>query len=212
MKTGSGGGDTNNPMEREEPISLTFLKDPLVWAVTLVRAVEALYIFVNPFWGTLWSMVLDILDAQVLLHLAGITRKQYQLWDKNVDWFVYVVELSVGASYGVYLPLFLLLFWRFLGQFMFLRTHNKTVFVFFPNFFEVAFLWLVMFHPVRATIQLTQSQPWGWLIVLLIAKQIHEFILHYMAEKYHWFISVDVFYDRILPWRKKNMHRSTLHK
>lgn len=197
-------------MEKEEPVSLTFLRDPIVWIVTIIRAVEALYIFIDPFWGTLWSMVLDILDAQVLLHIAGITRKQYQLWDKNVDWFVYVIELSVGASYGLYLPLFLLLFWRFLGQFMFLRTHNKTMFVFFPNFFEAAFLWLVMFHPVRTTIQLTQSQPWGWLVALLVGKQIHEFVLHFLAEKYHWFISVDVFYDKIFPWRKKNIQKSKL--
>lgn len=71
-----------NQANQNESVSLSFLKDPIVWIVTLVRATEALYIFIDPFWGTLWSMVLDILDFQVLLHIAGISRIQYQFWDK----------------------------------------------------------------------------------------------------------------------------------
>lgn len=86
------------------------------------------------------------------------------------------------------------------------------MFVFFPNFFEVAFLWLVIFHPVRTTILLTDPQPWGWLVALLIVKQIHEFILHYVAEKYNWYVATEAFYNKIFPWRKANIHKSMLRQ
>lgn len=162
-------------MKKDERISLEFLKHPVVWGVTVARLLIALYIFVNPLWGVIISMIADWVDSQVLLHGVGITRPQYQLWDKNADWFAYVVELSVAASYGVYLPFFLLLFWRFTGQFMFLRTHKRWMFVFFPNYFEVAFLWLVLFFPAR---------PIGWLIVMLILKEAHKIGLHISLPKH----------------------------
>ncbi len=161
-------------MKQDEEISLTFLKHPVVWAVTIARLLIALYIFINPLWGVIWSMVADWVDSQVLIHGISITRPQYHLWDKNVDWFVYVVELSVAASYGLYLPFFLLLFWRFIGQFMFLKTHKRFLFVFFPNFFEVTFLWLVLFYPAR---------PYVWLIAFLVAKQLHEIALHLLFAR-----------------------------
>lgn len=148
---------------------------PVVWAVTIARLLIALYIFVNPLWGVILSMIADWVDSQILIHGIGITRAQYQLWDKNVDWFAYVVELSVAASYGVYLPFFLLLFWRFIGQFMFVRTHKRWVFVLFPNFFEVVFLWFILFYPNR---------PIGWLIAIVIGKQLHEISLHFLLPRH----------------------------
>lgn len=160
-------------MEDEKPIQLTFLKHPVVWIVTIARLLIALYIFINPLWGVVWSMVADWVDFQILIHGVGITRSQYQLWDKNVDWFAYVVEFSVATSYGLYLPFFFLLFWRFLGQFMFMRTHKRWMFVFFPNYFEVAFFWLVTLYP-----------QWIWLVVLILAKQIHEIGLHVLLPKH----------------------------
>lgn len=161
-------------MKQDETVSLEFLKHPVVWAMTIARLLIALYIFVHPLWGVITSMIADWVDSQILLHVVGITRPQYQLWDKNVDWFAYVVELSVAANYGLYLPFFLLLFWRFTGQFMFLKTHKRFLFVFFPNFFEVAFLWLVLFYPAR---------PYVWLIAFLIAKQLHEIALHLLFTR-----------------------------
>lgn len=171
-------------MEDEEPIQLTFLKHPIVWMVTIARLLIALYIFINPLWGVIWSMVADWVDSQVLIHGIGVTRPQYQLWDKNVDWFAYVVELSVAASYGLYLPFFLLLFWRFLGQFMFLKTHKRWMFVFFPNFFEIAFLWLILFYP-QQTMQVRITGNAGmWLFLLIVAKEINEIGLHFLLPKH----------------------------
>lgn len=174
-------------MKQDEEISLTFLKHPVVWAVTIARLLIALYIFINPLWGVIWSIVADIADSLVLLHGIGITRPQYHLWDKNVDWFAYVVELSVAASYGLYLPFFLLLFWRFLGQFMFMHTHKKWMFVLFPNYFEMVFLWLVIFYPNGGLVSWPTGPILTWLIVFIIGKQIHEFLLHLFTPNKRFF-------------------------
>lgn len=171
-------------MNEEAPVSLAFLKLPMVWVITIARLLIALSIFINPFWGVIWSMVADWVDSQVLIHGVGITRLQYQLWDKNVDWFAYVVEFSVATSYGLYLPFFLLLFWRFLGQFMFMRTHNRGMFIFFPNYFEVAFLWLVIFYPQRTMHVSITGDAGIWLIGLIVAKEINEIGLHILLPKH----------------------------
>lgn len=171
-------------MKQDEKISLTFLKHPVVWIVTIARLLIALYIFINPLWGVIWSMIADWVDNLILVYFRGITRPQYQLWDKNVDWFAYVVELSVAASYGLYLPFFLLLFWRFLGQFMFMRTHKRWMFVFFPNYFEIAFLWLVIFYP-QQTMHISITGNAGiWLLILIVAKEINEIGLHFILPNH----------------------------
>ncbi|MBI4066156.1 hypothetical protein HY411_00410 [Candidatus Gottesmanbacteria bacterium] len=130
-------------------------------------------------------MIADWVDNLILVYgLHIVSRPQYQLWDKNVDWFAYVVELSVAASYGLYLPFFLLLFWRFVGQFMFMRIHKRRVFIFFPNFFEMAFLWLVIFYPHGGLTSWPSGKTLLWLIAILLFKQLHEIYLHVVLSQH----------------------------
>lgn len=159
---------------------LSFLKRPIVIAVTAARFFSAVYILYAPYAGLLISMLFDILDAQVLIHIAHLKRSQYHLWDKNVDWLCYVTELWVASLYGLFLPFFLLLFYRFIGQYMYLKFRNTLFFVLYPNFYEFAFLWLVLTHPeIRPVTSLTYSQ-WLLLGAFLLVKLIHEFMLHYV--------------------------------
>ncbi|OGG01520.1 hypothetical protein A2Z33_00595 [Candidatus Gottesmanbacteria bacterium RBG_16_52_11] len=153
---------------------------PLILAVTAVKFAAAATILVNPFWGLFLSSAIDIADAQIVIRLLGFDRRQYQQWDKSTDWFAYVAELWVGVTYGVFLPLFLLLFFRFFGQFMFSRFRSTLVFILFPNFFEAAFMWLVIFHPDRRSISLGAGEPWNWLYIFFAAKLIQEIMLHYV--------------------------------
>lgn len=172
-------------MDSGEAPTLAFLRYPVVWAVTGIRFLAALYILVNPLWGFIWSAIFDILDAQVLIHFLGIKRSEYHLWDKNVDWLAYITEFLVAIQYGLYLPFFLLLFWRFAGQFMYMRTEKTVYFALFPNFFEVAFLWLVVFHPTINLFDFTTPHPWEWLIVFCGIKILQELSLHYIWPKYN---------------------------
>ncbi|MDO8452056.1 MAG: hypothetical protein Q7S76_04280 [bacterium] len=163
-----------------EDIDVSFLSDTRVILVTLVRFLAAISILVDPLKGLFLTYIFDILDAQVLLHWVKISRKQYHIWDKNIDWLAYIAELWVGAQYGVFLPLFLLLFYRFIGHFMFIHTHRPIVYLAFPNLFEVAYMWLVIFVPQGQASLLTQALPWATLWLLFLAKELHEVLLHYV--------------------------------
>jgi hypothetical protein len=164
---------------------LSFLRNPIVIIFTVIRFLSAAYILYSPYPGLIISIVLDIVDAQFLIHIGRISRRQYHVWDKNVDWLCYVTELWVGSLYGLFLPFFLLLFYRFLGQFMFMRSKKTVFFVFFPNFFEFAFLWLVLTHPRIQQVTSLTLREWWVLGMLLGAKLVHEFLLHYVWPSFH---------------------------
>lgn len=153
---------------------------PLVWIITIARITAALYIFIDPLWGLVASIVFDILDGQVLLYKVHISMKEYEAYDKPLDWVTHIVELWVGARYGFFLPLFLLLFYRFMGQFMYMRTGKRYFFVVFPNFFEFSFLWLIVTSPAGTLFDWHAPHPWEYLFLLLIFKQGQEFFMH------HW--------------------------
>ena len=159
-------------------------RDPLVIIVTAVRIGAALSIFWYPLWGLIWSFIFDILDARILLHMVGFSREQYHMWDKNIDWTAYVIMLTVASSYGMFLPLFLLLFFRFMGQFMYLRTHNTWFFIFFPNLFEAGFLWMVIFYPIPGTVQIDTPVKFWWLVALFAVKESQEVLLHFIWPRY----------------------------
>jgi hypothetical protein len=178
---------------------LSFLKQPVVIIVTVVRFLSAVYILYAPYPGLLLSILLDILDAQVLIHIARIKRSQYHVWDKNVDWLCYITELWVASMYGLFLPFFLLLFYRFVGQYMYMKFKNTLFFVLYPNLYEIAFLWLVMTHPDIGPVTALSYREWVLLGLLMASKLIHEFLLHYVWTKlalphfeeqqvsaYHW--------------------------
>lgn len=169
MSLAPSGTDRNN---------LDFLGHPAVFTVSVIRISSALLIFLYPFWGFVLTCILDILDAQVLIRLVGISREKYHLWDKNMDWLTYVVMLTYGSNHGFFLPLFLLLFFRFAGQFMFLRTGSVRYFILFPNFFEAVFLWFILFYPASGPILLQQGYKWPALALFVSAKYVQEISLH----------------------------------
>ena len=151
-------------------IQTTLSWHPLTIATLLIRVSLALYILVHPLWGFLWSMVFDYLDSQILIHVVRMNRMTYQRWDKCVDWCAYATQLVVAARYGFFVPFLFLFLYRFVGFVGFMRTNKRVYFIFFPNLFDMAFLWMLLFSP---------ATPWVWLALLFFAKEVHEFILHY---------------------------------
>lgn len=176
-------------------------KYPSVWFVTIARILSALAIFVNPFWGLVATFIFDILDGQILLYHVRVSMEEYEAYDKPLDWVTYLCELWVGAQYGMFLPLFLLLFYRFMGQFMYMRTRKRFFFALFPNFFEFSFLWLIIVTPFGSVFDWSSPQPWGYLAVLLIVKQGQDFIMHYF-----WDIHIRDTWDKLIGNRIPNLH------
>lgn len=170
----------NTPIPGED---LSFLYNPVVIGVTVVRLAAAVAILFHPLYGLIASLVFDILDAQVLFHVSHITRHEYHLWDKNVDWMAYVTELTVVSSYGYFLPFFLLLFWRFLGQFMFMRFRQTWMFLIFPNFFEAIFSWFILAYIYKDIFGKFYPGVWILLYFFIITKLIQEIILHILWPK-----------------------------
>lgn len=165
----------------EESIDYSFLLRPATIGVTFIRFLAAVYILIDPLGGFIWSIIWDTLDGPILINLSGISHEQYHQWDKSVDWLAYATELWIGAEYGAFLPLFLLLFYRFMGQFMFLHYHRRIFFIIFPNFYEFVFLWVILFHPVHGTLT-WPPEPLNWLLILLGAKMAQEIFLHFIKE------------------------------
>ncbi|MFZ5844920.1 MAG: hypothetical protein ACOY0S_00435, partial [Patescibacteria group bacterium] len=69
----------------------------LVLVVILARILAAAYILVNPFWGTVLTLAFDWLDAYLLIHHAGFSRREYHWLDKNLDWIGYLAMFISGV-------------------------------------------------------------------------------------------------------------------
>jgi hypothetical protein len=172
------------PVKDELVSDFSYLRHPAVIGISIVRVVGALLILLDPFAGFLLTCFLDYIDAQILIRFCGINRNKYHLWDKNIDWFTYVVMLTYGSNFGFFLPLFLLLFLRFFGQFMFLKKQSVRYFIFFPNLFEAVFFWFVLFHPLNGSYQLPGEYKWSALVFLTAGKLLQEILLHHVWPSY----------------------------
>ncbi len=160
-------------------MDFSFVKEPLTLYVTLVRFVAALWILYEPLPGVIGSICLDGICYIVMKRVGNLTPKQLEFWDKNVDWLSYAAEITVAAQFGLFMPFMVLLFYRFMGHFMFLRLSSSSYYLLFPNLFEAAFVWLVIFFRDPEHVNLyANSQTWIWLAAILIMKIFQEYLLH----------------------------------
>lgn len=151
-----------------------WLKHLLVWFVIITRTLSALYILVDPFWGFFLTLFFDFVDGYTLKQIVRMSRKEYHQWDKILDWFGYVAMFIVGVQYGIALILAVFLVIRLVGQLMYHKTGNSIYFIFFPNFYEIIFFWLMF------------MDGWGttWLVFLLVLRMLEEVWLHYFVPWY----------------------------
>lgn len=189
IQIGSGGAGRDN-MPRQ-----TFRTD--IWhhkgvaAFTLIRGLAAVSIIINPVWGFIASIILDILDGRFLLVFGHLDKLVYDLWDKVLDSVTFLAELTVVAPTSLGSMFWALFFYRMAGQVLFWITKRPRILVFFPNFFESAFLWFF----VPASLYSRWMSPTGALILLFEVKFAHEVILHWIWPTY-W----------VKPWNTL-MHR-----
>lgn len=161
-----------------QPITLHM--HPLVLAVTASRLIAALSLFYAPLWGFVAVTLLDWLDSYILIHRVGFTRKQYQQFDKVVDWASQVVMVVMGSMQGFAAVMITLSVYRLIGHLVFIKTGSTKYFVLFPNFIEVAFLWWVALPTLSwgRDVIMFLGQTNG-LIVCFVVKEIHEMSVHF---------------------------------
>ncbi len=151
-----------------------------VWLVIFLRLSAAVYILLDPLWGAVAAITFDWLDAYILIHRLDFNRHEYHLVDKNLDWIAQTAMLISGINHGWGQALLALFLFRLIGQWFFLKTGKVIYFVFFPNFFEAAFLWLVAARTIPAVARLSFLQLMWGLGMALVLKQLHEIYLHFI--------------------------------
>lgn len=156
---------------------------PSVWFIIVIRLFAALYILINPLWGFILATFFDYWDAYVFKNIAKMSWFEYHRLDKYLDWISYVSMLIVGSIRGYFLPLLLLLSFRFIGHMVFLKKKDTKYFVLFPNLYEIAFIWLVIIS------ELFKFEGLGfeyglWLLALFIVKEVQEMWLHLIWPTY----------------------------
>jgi hypothetical protein len=110
--------------------------------------------------------------------MLGMTRETYYRVDKIFDWIAYISMFIVGIRYGYGWILLFFLIYRLIGQSLNYLLENGSLFIFFPNFFEVVFLWLMVGR--HFNFDLFSIKYILWLIPLFVAKEIQEFWIYFI--------------------------------
>lgn len=174
-------------------------RHPLFWLVTFARCGGAFIVFINPLWGYIVYIILDIADGQILPNFAGMSPLVYHIWDKYVDLFVFIVMLFSSVSYGVFNLLLILLLYRLIGQIIFWKTKNDRYLLAFPNMFEVVWLWAVVGKQINLTQKLNNIQYVNLLIILIVLKEFQELLVHLWGPKKIFPFSRNLT-AKIFPW------------
>ncbi len=150
-----------------------------VLVVTFVRLVAALSLFYWPLWGFVVVVLLDWFDSYIVIHRLGFSRVEYQRWDKLVDWASQLVMVVMGSMHGLGVAMILLLLYRLIGHFVFIKTGNTKYFILFPNLIEPAFLWWVALPTFTSWSGFTAViDDTTGLFILFVLKEIHEVVVH----------------------------------
>lgn len=107
--------------------------------VLFLRVIFSPLILIWPFISVIVSFSLDLVDGDFAAPV--VTKAQYQLIDKTVDYWVYIFEMVYS---WIYLPSFkwfllALFIWRTIGTLIFYITSKRKLFIIFGNYFENAF-------------------------------------------------------------------------
>lgn len=159
-----------------------------IFALTLARILFPFLIFRRPILAVIASMVVDYLDGFLLNLLSTWTRAQYQVWDKVLDmWWYVIVLVYVVKNFCKRRRNWLIFFFgfRLVGHVLYLLVPREEVFIFFPNYFEAFFIvWLLdakwkWFRNKMAT-------KWRWVIYLFafVVTIIREIEIHIGAANF----------------------------
>jgi hypothetical protein len=162
-----------------------------VLIVLAVRLTVPLLIFRRPLLGGALSFVADAADL-VVFNAFGFPD-DYQRLDKGLDLYYLSIEMLVALRWAP-LPRAVaggLFLWRVVGAVLFEVTGDRWVLLVFPNLFELWWLLVVILGAKGQ--QLSRRRTAFWLVVLLVPKLVHEYVLHVwrVLDRYTLFDVVD---------------------
>lgn len=148
-----------------------------VGAMTIIRLFFPLAVFEWPIWGTFFAFFFDGVDYEVLRYF-GMKRPAYQLYDKYLDfyWYMLVLLFLLLQPLPVWQRNFFIFLFglRLIGELGLIITKSERFLIFFPNFFEL-FFWFWLFVPSWIS---TPTKIWTALGICLVPKVAHECLVH----------------------------------
>jgi hypothetical protein len=154
-----------------------------MWLIVVVRVAGSLPVLRWPFYGALLAIVADQLDLLILqtVDLGGV--EDYQTLDKLLDQVYLAAFLLVslrwpGWERTVSLSLYV---FRFIGFVAFEVTQERTLLLFFPNFFEVWFVLLAARERFKWEQRLTGRRLIKVGLALAALKIAQELTIHHFA-------------------------------
>jgi hypothetical protein len=163
--------------------------------VIAIRLLVPLTILRWPLAGGLLSLVVDAVDVvlvDAIARLLGLPPEfgpTYAQIDKWLDLYYLAFELVVARRWQEMVPrrtAYALFGWRLLGVILFEVTVSRPLLVVFPNLFENYYLYVLV---ARRWFPRFLARTWTQSVIacllLLIPKEIQEFVLHY-EELHPW--------------------------
>jgi hypothetical protein len=149
---------------------------------TIIRLIFPLSIFIFPFWGVVFSMLLDAFDIFLPSFPGMESFPNYQYWDKALDTYYLTIAFLTTISWKDLLAKNIGLFLyslRTIGVFLFVVTEQRYWLFFFPNFFEYYFLFYLGYKYFYKKDPLNSKAFLGIFLIIIVLKVVQEYILHY---------------------------------
>jgi hypothetical protein len=159
-------------------------RHPAFWLMLLIRIIGAFLFFINPWLGWLTFIFLDLIDSIPWRDVAKLGSFEYEMIDKDVDTFIFVVMLMSSFYSDAFLALLGLLLFRLIGQMLFIRTKNESFLIIFPNLFEAYWLWAIAIPLLDLPPNLFFLKTNAGLDLVLLLKMGQELIKHKLGPRY----------------------------
>jgi len=148
----------------------------IVFIISFIRVLSAFPILINPLWGFITFVIIDYFDAYFLQHFAGMGWRTYQQWDKKFDIPGFIAMTYLGFVAGLGIPFGSFFVFRMIGEIFFFVYKKQAILLFFPNFIEPYFVWVLLLKNFNL--------PIYWLVILFVLQILLEYFLHIFWPNY----------------------------
>lgn len=171
-------------------------KNKFLTSIVAIRVIISIGMFWFPLEALLLSMLFDVIDS-FFFAIANFDKKKYHTWDKELDYFHYLVLMLVIWKTPIFLPALGLLVFRSIGHYIYKRTGEHKVFILFPNIYEYYVLAYFLIQEFDLGLGINSWQVWLILIVFKLAQEIY---VHIMPLNTAF---------RFVPWLRKKISNNS---
>ncbi|MCR4324337.1 MAG: hypothetical protein NUV69_01470 [Candidatus Curtissbacteria bacterium] len=155
--------------------------------LSIIRLVAGFSILKWPLFGLFASIFIDVYDFNFLPFANNGEREAYQLWDKIFDIYYLAIAAFTSLSWKDQLARKIAVssfLYRLTGAILFPLIGNRSLLIFFPNFFENFFIFYLLFVRLTKKQKLFTSRISVFIIIvaLLIPSILREYFMHVLKK------------------------------